>query len=64
MRAPEACSTLSPVSAETKDVPEALRLALQEIRDTVWTHQISMPTLRKRVAQVLLAIRNRDRSKA
>ena len=46
---------------ETKDEAEALRLALQEIRDTVWTPKISMPMLRKRVAQVLLAVHNRGR---
>jgi hypothetical protein len=48
---------------ETKDEAEALRLALQEIRDTVWTPKISMPMLRKRVALVLLAVHNRDRQK-
>jgi len=58
--------TTDPLSRirETKDEAEALRLALQEIRDIVWTPKIAMPTLSKRIAQVLLAVHNRDRSKA
>jgi len=43
---------------EAKD--EALRLASQKIQEIVWAPKITMLVLRKRIAQVLLSVHNRD----
>jgi hypothetical protein len=48
---------------ETKDETEALRLALQEIRDIVWEPKTTFPAVKRRVAKVLAAMRERGAEK-
>ena len=42
------------------DPDEALRLALQEIRDIVWEPKTTFPAVKRRVARVLAAVRERE----
>jgi hypothetical protein len=47
---------------ESKAEAEGLRLALEQVREIVWTPKITMPMLRKRVALVLAAMKGRDKT--
>jgi hypothetical protein len=44
-----------------KDEAEALRLALEDIQAIVWEPKTTFPTVKRKVARVLAAVRERER---
>jgi hypothetical protein len=47
---------------ELKDHTEALELALAEVRTATWEPKTTLPRVRHRIGQILLAVHNRLRS--